>query len=70
MHINVNFTSKVSLTELMSTLHNCEPHFVRCLVPNTHKKPGEVHRSSLIFVIFLNVILTMLIITTTRWSLP
>ena len=23
-------------------LHNCEPHFVRCLVPNTHKKPGEV----------------------------
>ena len=42
MRINVNFTSKVSLTELMSTLHNCEPHFVRCLVPNTHKKPGEV----------------------------
>merc|ERR1719431_1383674 len=32
----------VSLTELMSTLHNCEPHFVRCLVPNTHKKPGEL----------------------------
>merc|ERR1712154_628984 len=32
----------VSLTELMNTLHNCEPHFVRCLVPNTHKKPGEV----------------------------
>merc|ERR1719151_177665 len=28
--------------ELMATLHNCEPHFVRCLVPNTHKKPGEV----------------------------
>merc|ERR1719318_1842572 len=32
----------VSLGELMITLHNCEPHFVRCLVPNTHKKPGEV----------------------------
>jgi len=32
----------VSLMELMSTLHSCEPHFVRCLVPNTHKKPGEV----------------------------
>merc|ERR1711970_1380479 len=32
----------VSLTELMATLHTCEPHFVRCLVPNTHKKPGEV----------------------------
>ena len=26
----------------METLHNCEPHFVRCLVPNAHKKPGEV----------------------------
>merc|ERR1712012_899205 len=32
----------VSLGQLMETLHNCEPHFVRCLVPNTHKKPGEV----------------------------
>merc|ERR1719210_2051720 len=32
----------VSLVELMATLHSCEPHFVRCLVPNTHKKPGEV----------------------------
>merc|ERR1712117_961044 len=32
----------VSPTELMTTLHNCDPHFVRCLVPNTHKKPGEV----------------------------
>merc|ERR1712002_65246 len=32
----------VSLNELMTTLHNCAPHFVRCLVPNTHKKPGEV----------------------------
>ena len=32
----------VSLHELMGTLHTCEPHFVRCLVPNTHKKPGEV----------------------------
>merc|ERR1712012_492509 len=32
----------VSLGQLMETLHSCEPHFVRCLVPNTHKKPGEV----------------------------
>merc|ERR1711963_942338 len=30
------------LNSLMTTLHSCEPHFVRCLVPNTHKKPGEV----------------------------
>jgi myosin heavy subunit len=32
----------VSLIELMTILHSCEPHFVRCLVPNTHKKPGDV----------------------------
>merc|ERR1719415_341053 len=32
----------VSLNQLMETLHSCEPHFVRCLVPNTHKKPGDV----------------------------
>merc|ERR1711887_250930 len=32
----------VSLGELMTTLYSCEPHFVRCLVPNNHKKPGEV----------------------------
>merc|ERR1711973_337842 len=32
----------VSLTSLMETLHNCDPRFVRCLVPHTHKKPGEV----------------------------
>merc|ERR1712183_449053 len=32
----------VSLAELMTTLYSCEPHFVRCLVPNNHKKPGDV----------------------------
>merc|ERR1712086_969069 len=32
----------VSLRDLMTTLYSCEPHFVRCLVPNTHKKPGDV----------------------------
>merc|ERR1712037_748636 len=30
------------LVSLMTTLHSTEPHFIRCLVPNNHKQPGEV----------------------------
>jgi len=32
----------VQLADLMHTLHMTEPHFIRCLVPNTHKQPGMV----------------------------
>merc|ERR1712029_1096856 len=32
----------VQLNELMTTLHSTEPHFIRCIVPNTHKHPLQV----------------------------
>merc|ERR1719376_1296873 len=30
------------LDDLMVTLYKTEPHFIRCVVPNTHKQPGGV----------------------------
>ena len=33
---------KGQLDDLMSTLYKTEPHFIRCVVPNTHKEPGGV----------------------------
>merc|ERR1712025_844599 len=32
----------VSLGELMTTLYNCEPHFIRCIIPNNHKQAGVI----------------------------
>merc|ERR1712241_1028660 len=33
---------KGQLDDLMKTLYKTEPHFIRCVVPNTHKIPGGV----------------------------
>ena len=31
---------KGQLDDLMGVLYKTEPHFIRCVVPNTHKIPG------------------------------
>merc|ERR1712002_218597 len=33
---------KSQLDDLMTPLYKTEPHFIRCVVPNTHKQPGGV----------------------------
>jgi len=33
---------KGQLDDLMKTLYATDPSFIRCVVPNTHKKPGMV----------------------------
>lgn len=33
---------KQQLHTLMQTLHNTHPHFVRCILPNDRKRPGEI----------------------------
>jgi myosin heavy chain 6/7 len=38
---------KGQLDDLMTTLYKTEPHFIRCVVPNTHKQPGGIVFSSI-----------------------
>jgi len=38
----VSFRHKEQLKGLMSTLMSTSPHFVRCIIPNENKAPGEI----------------------------
>ena len=45
------------LNELMTTLHSTEPHFIRCIVPNTHKQPGGVEAELIMHQLTCNGVL-------------
>merc|ERR1712212_524535 len=47
----------VQLNDLMHTLHMTEPHFIRCIVPNNHKKPGMVEAPLIIHQLTCNGVL-------------
>merc|ERR1712117_628884 len=47
----------VQLGELMTTLHATEPHFIRCIVPNTHKQPLVVETELIMHQLTCNGVL-------------
>merc|ERR1711931_466778 len=47
----------VQLGELMSTLRATEPHFIRCIVPNTHKQPLVVETELIMHQLTCNGVL-------------
>merc|ERR1711881_709260 len=47
----------VQLGELMGTLHSTEPHFIRCIVPNTPKKPLETETALIMHQLTCNGVL-------------
>merc|ERR1711983_124378 len=47
----------VQLAALMGTLHSTEPHFIRCIVPNTHKQPGAVETELIMHQLTCNGVL-------------
>jgi len=47
----------VQLAELMHTLHSTEPHFIRCIVPNTHKSPTMVETELIMHQLTCNGVL-------------
>ena len=48
---------KNSLNKLMSTLHETQPHFVRCIIPNESKKPGQVDAKLVLHQLHCNGVL-------------
>jgi myosin heavy subunit len=45
------------LNALMNTLHATEPHFIRCIIPNTHKQPGAIESGLVLHQLTCNGVL-------------
>merc|ERR1712142_216690 len=53
----VSFRHKEQLKGLMSTLMSTSPHFVRCIIPNENKQPGEIDGQLLLHQLRCNGVL-------------
>ncbi|XP_040566481.1 myosin-3 [Lepeophtheirus salmonis] len=56
-HKTVSSFYKLQLDSLMSTLHATEPHFIRCIVPNGNKAPGEIDSALVLHQLTCNGVL-------------
>ncbi|RCI03296.1 hypothetical protein CU098_005646 [Rhizopus stolonifer] len=53
----VGYKHKLQLSALMTTLHNTHPHFVRCILPNDRKRPGQIQPSLVLHQLRCNGVL-------------
>lgn len=45
---NIDVYPQEQLNNLMTTLRSTQPHFVRCIIPNELKQPGELSHNLLV----------------------
>lgn len=48
---------KQQLDSLMTTLYATEPHFIRCIVPNNNKMPGQIDSALVLHQLTCNGVL-------------
>ncbi|KAI8985278.1 P-loop containing nucleoside triphosphate hydrolase protein [Pilobolus umbonatus] len=53
----VGYKHKQQLSLLMNTLHTTRPHFVRCILPNDRKRPGEIQSNLVLHQLRCNGVL-------------